>query len=96
MARMTASAVSLDLLLNSLAASPRRGQGRKPVPTGPSTLLYAPTVGATGGSTFRSSSSGFIFNWDTSVVVPTGPACYTIVLQLSDGTTPKATTVQLQ
>jgi hypothetical protein len=65
-------------------------------PTGPSTLLYAPTVGATGGSTFRSSSSGFIFNWDTSVVVPTGPACYTIVLQLSDGTTPKATTVQLQ
>jgi len=65
-------------------------------PTGPSTLIYAPTVGATGGSTFRSSSSGFIFNWDTSVVVPTGPACYTIVLQLSDGTTPKATTVQLQ
>lgn len=64
--------------------------------TGPETLLYAPTVGATGGSTFRSSSSGFIFNWDTTSVVPTGPACYTLVLQLNDGSVPRATTVRLQ
>jgi hypothetical protein len=65
-------------------------------PTGAEILLYSPTVGATGGSTFRFSSPIFIFNWDSSVVVPTGPACYTIVLQLSDGTAPKATTVQLR
>jgi hypothetical protein len=65
-------------------------------PTGPETLLYAPTVGATGGSTFRSSSSGFIFNWDTSSVVPNGPGCYTLVLQLNDGSAPRATTVRLQ
>jgi hypothetical protein len=49
-----------------------------------------------GGSTFRSSSSGFIFNWDTSTGVPTGKGCYTIVLQLSDGSAPKATTLRLK
>ena len=65
-------------------------------PTGNSILLYSPTVGATGGSTFRSSSTGYVFNWDTSVVVPNGPGCYTIVLQLNDGSAPRATTIRLQ
>ena len=62
--------------------------------TGPSVLLYSPTVGATGGSTFRFSSPGFTFNWDTSVVP--GPGCYTIVLQLNDASAPRATTIKLQ
>jgi hypothetical protein len=82
-----ASTTSLQAVLNTTCSG---------AATGPATLLYSPTVGATGGSTFRSSSSGFIFNWDTSVVVPTGPACYTLVLQLSDGSAPRATTVQLR
>jgi len=66
------------------------------VPTGTEILLYSPTTGAKGGSTFRSSSSGFIFNWDTSTGVSTGKGCYTIVLQLSDGSSPKATTLRLK
>ena len=37
---------------------------------------------------------GFIFNWDTGVVP--GPGCYTLVLQLNDGSAPKATTIKLQ
>jgi hypothetical protein len=64
--------------------------------TGTPILLYAPTVGATGGSTFRSSSTGYVFNWDTSVVVPNGPGCYTIVVQLNDGSAARATTIRLQ
>jgi hypothetical protein len=63
-------------------------------PDGATTLLYSPTTGAKGGSTFRSGSSGFIFNWDTGVVP--GPGCYTLIVQLSDGSTPKATTIKLQ
>jgi uncharacterized protein YjbI with pentapeptide repeats len=65
-------------------------------PTGASILLYMPTVGATGGSTFRSSSTGYVFNWDTSVVVSNGPGCYTLVLQLNDASAPRATTIRLQ
>ncbi|TAM50104.1 MAG: hypothetical protein EPN53_07685 [Acidobacteria bacterium] len=62
-----------------------------------SVVLYAPTSGATGGSTFRydSSNNQFIFNWDTSSVSSTGTGCYTIVLQLADGSAAKATIVQL-
>jgi len=59
-------------------------------------LLYSPTSGATGNSTFRSSSSGFIFNWDTSSGMATGAGCYTIVLQLNDGSPAKATTLRIQ
>jgi len=64
--------------------------------TGTPILLYSPTVGATGGSTFRASSTGYVFNWDTSVVVPSGPGCYTIVVQLNDPSAPRATTLRLQ
>ena len=63
-------------------------------PNGAETLLYSPTTGAKGGSTFRSGSTGFIFNWDTGVVP--GPGCYTLVLQLNDGSAAKATTIKLQ
>ncbi len=63
-----------------------------------SVVLYAPTSGATGGSTFRydSSNNQFIFNWDTGSVSGTGAGCYTVVLQLADGSAAKATIVQLQ
>jgi hypothetical protein len=61
-------------------------------PTGPAFLLYSPTLGATGGSTFRSSSSGYIFNWDTSSV---GTGCYNLVVTLKD-TKSYATIVRLQ
>ncbi|HQR66975.1 MAG TPA: Ig-like domain repeat protein, partial [Thermoanaerobaculia bacterium] len=63
-------------------------------PDGAATLLYSPTTGAKGGSTFRSGSSGFIFNWDTGVVP--GPGCYTLVVQLNDGSAAKATNIQLK
>jgi uncharacterized protein YjbI with pentapeptide repeats len=63
-------------------------------PDGAATLLYSPTTGAKGGSTFRSGSSGFIFNWDTGIVP--GPGCYTLVVQPSDGSVAKATNVRLQ
>jgi hypothetical protein len=82
-----ATTQSLKAIVNTACSGP---------PTGAEILLYSPTSGATGGSTFRSSSSGYIFNWDTSTGVPTGAGCYTIVLQLSDGSPAKATTVRLQ
>ncbi|MBZ5540581.1 MAG: Ig-like domain repeat protein [Acidobacteriia bacterium] len=65
------------------------------VPTGQIYVLYAPTLGATGNSTFRydTTNNQFIFNWDTSNVTPAG--CYTIVVQLSDQSPLKATTIQL-
>jgi hypothetical protein len=56
-------------------------------------VLYSPTNGATGGSTFRLATDTFIFNWDTSSGVAKG--CYNIVLSLDDGTQ-KATIVKLQ
>ena len=62
--------------------------------TGQSFLLYEPTAGATGGSTFRSSAQRFIFNWDTSSVW--GPGCYELMLQLNDGSAIRATIQRLQ
>jgi hypothetical protein len=63
-------------------------------PTGQATILYLPTSGAKGGSTFRFSTNQFVFNWDTSTGVTSG--CYTIVLQLNDGSPLKATTIFLK
>jgi hypothetical protein len=56
-------------------------------------VLYMPTSGATGGSTFRFGSNAFIFNWDTSSGVARG--CFDLVLTLKDGTV-KATLVTLK
>jgi len=63
--------------------------------TGSTTLLYSPTTGAKGGSTFRYDppSHQFIFNWNTGYMP--GPGCYELELQLSDGTPMKATVEQL-
>ena len=63
-------------------------------PTGNAIVLYSPTVGAKGGSTFKFSTNQFVFNWDTSTGVT--PGCFTLVLFLSDGSPAKATTIQLK
>jgi hypothetical protein len=63
-------------------------------PNGTTVLLYSPTAGAAGGSTFRSGSSGFIFNWDATKNATKG--CWWIRLKLADGSPEKVTTVQLQ
>ncbi len=67
-------------------------------PVGPTTTLFSPTSGATGGSTFRFdfTNNQFVFNWDTSTGVTTGAGCYTILLQLNDKSPLKATSVQLK
>ena len=59
-------------------------------------LLYSPTTGAKGGSTFRydTNNNQFIFNWNTGYMP--GPGCYEIELQLNDGSPIKATIEQLQ
>jgi hypothetical protein len=64
--------------------------------TGVPVLLYSPTVGAKGGSTFRydSGSNQFIFNWNTGYMA--GPGCYELELQLNDGSAIKATIEKLQ
>jgi hypothetical protein len=62
--------------------------------TGTATVLYSPTSGAKGNSTFRNSNGQYIFNWDTGVVA--GPGCYELILQLNDGSAPKATIEKLQ
>jgi hypothetical protein len=64
-----------------------------PPPPGTPLLLYSPTSGATGGSTFRFSTDTFIFNWDTSKGAAKG--CYNVVLSLDDGSQ-RATIVKLQ
>ena len=61
--------------------------------TGAATLLYSPTTGAKGGSTFRFSNGQFIFNWDTAVVP--GKGCYELELQLNDGSAMRATILKL-
>ena len=65
--------------------------------TGQSFVLYSPTLGATGGSTYRIDppSNTFIFNWDTTFVQSAGVGCYTLVLDLADGTT-KRTSLNLK
>ena len=66
-----------------------------PAPAGAKELLlYSPTSGATGGSTFRYATDQFIFNWDTSKGATKG--CWELWLQLDDGSTPRATIVKLQ
>jgi hypothetical protein len=59
-------------------------------------VLYNPTSGATGGSTFRydTTNNQFIFNWDTSSAG--GPGCYELVLTLNDASPAKATIQKLQ
>jgi hypothetical protein len=80
-------------MLQAVAYAPGVCSGQA---TGTPYLLYSPTIGATGGSTFRydTNNNQFVFNWDTSYVP--GPGCYELQLQLNDGSPIKATIEQLQ
>ena len=51
----------------------------------PVSVLYSPTQGAKGNSTFRiaSSNNQYIFNWDTSTATSSG--CYVVELDLNSG-----------
>jgi Bacterial Ig-like domain (group 3) len=64
--------------------------------TGTPVLLYTPTTGAKGGSTFRydAGNKQFIFNWNTGYMP--GPGCYELELQLNDGSPIRATIERLQ
>ena len=59
-------------------------------------VLYPFVAGYTGNSSFRydTTNNQFIFNWDTTV--SDGAGCYTLTLQLDDGSAPKATSLQLK
>jgi hypothetical protein len=65
------------------------------VPAGSSLVLYSPTSGAAGKSTFRFSTNQFVFNWDTSSADPFGKGCFTLLLQMNDGSS-ELTSLQLQ
>jgi hypothetical protein len=60
----------------------------------PCVLLYSPTAGAKGKSTYRFSSPQFIFNWDTTSTIGSVAGYFTVELTLSDGSVVKATTIQ--
>jgi hypothetical protein len=40
--------------------------------------------GGTGSTVLRSSGGSYSFNWNTSVVAPTGAGCYTLTVQTAD------------
>ncbi len=65
------------------------------VPSGSSLVLYLPTSGAAGKSTFRFSTNQFVFNWDTSSADPFGTGCFTLLLQINDGSS-ELTSLQIQ
>jgi hypothetical protein len=57
-------------------------------------ILYSPTSGAKGNSTFRFSSNQFVFNWDTTGF-QTG-WCWVLELDLDSGQAPERTSLQLR
>jgi hypothetical protein len=76
---------------------PAPASGTCPISTiGSAIVLYLPTSGAAGNSTFRFSSNQFVFNWDTSSADPYGKGCFTLSVQLNDGSGPKVTSILLQ
>jgi hypothetical protein len=62
----------------------------------PCVLLYSPTSGAKGNSTFRFSSPQFIFNWDTTSTIGSVTGYFTVELTLNDGSATKATTIKFK
>jgi hypothetical protein len=78
----------------SIVACP--SSGPTAAPGAPCALLYSPTTGAKGNSTFRFSSPQFIFNWDTSSTIGSVAGYFTVEVQLIDGSTAKATTIQFK
>jgi hypothetical protein len=93
---LISSTKSLTLMIAYFNGAPP-ASGVCPIATSSSSiLLYSPTAGAAGNSTFRYSSGQFIFNWDTSSADPYGRGCFTLSVQLNDGSAPKMTSLQLQ
>jgi hypothetical protein len=84
--------------LKLMQACPTTGSTTPPASSTipPCVLLYSPTTGAKGNSTFRFSSPQFIFNWDTTSTIGSVAGYFTIELTLSDGSAVKATTVQFK
>lgn len=84
--------------LNLMQACPTTGSTIPPASSTvpPCVLLYSPTTGAKGNSTFRFSSPQFVFNWDTSSTIGSVAGYFTVELTLSDGTATKATTIQFK
>ena len=80
--------------LASLYACPNTGPSGPP--GAPCVLLYSPTTGAKGNSTFRFSSPQFIFNWDTTSTIGYVAGFFTLELQLNDGSVIKAATIQFK
>jgi len=84
--------------LKSLEACPTMGSTVPPASSTvpPCVLLYSPTTGAKGNSTFRFSSPQFIFNWDTASTIGSVAGYFTVELTLNDGTAAKATNIQFK
>ena len=84
--------------LKLMQACPTTGRTVPPASstTPPCILLYSPTSGAKGNSTFRFSSPQFIFNWDTTSTIGSIAGYFTVELTLSDGSAVKATTIQFK
>jgi hypothetical protein len=84
--------------LKLMQACPTTGSAVPPASSTvpPCVLLYSPTSGAKGSSTFRFSSPQFIFNWDTTSTIGSVAGFFTIELQLSDGSATKATTIHFK
>jgi len=80
--------------VTSIIACPNSG----PIgpPGTPCVVLYSPTSGAKGNSTFRFSSPQLIFNWDTSSTIGSVAGFFTVEVQLNDGSAIKATTIQFK
>ena len=84
--------------LKLMQACPTTSSTAPPASSGvpPCVLLYSPTTGAKGNSTFRFSSPQFIFNWDTSSTIGSVAGYFTVELTLSDGSAIKTTTIQFK
>ena len=80
--------------VTSIVACPSSGPTAPP--GAPCVLLYSPTAGAKGNSSFRFSSPQFIFNWDTSSTIGVVAGFFTVEVQLNDGSPAKATTIQFK
>ncbi|HET7109152.1 MAG TPA: PxKF domain-containing protein [Candidatus Acidoferrum sp.] len=84
--------------LKLIQACPTTGNTVPPASSSvpPCVLLYSPTTGAKGNSTFRFSSPLFVFNWDTKSTIGSVAGWFTVELTLNDGSPVKATTIRFQ
>jgi len=81
--------------LKSAQACQTTGSTVPPASSATCVLIYSPTTGAKGSTTFRFSSPSFIINWDTGSLSGLAAGYWTVEVQLSDGRI-EWTTVQFQ